>query len=379
LRRALKLRPDFHLARAELGRALAAMGDYAGARQEFDTVRNVPDLPPVARDALGRQVNAIDEAAAATTPAAGAPPAGPRVNGYVESSFGYDSNVNSGPSNQTLVIPALAFLGPATLSPSAMPKKSAFYEFAGGLSAAYPINNDWALFANAAGNIHQLFQNQEFRSALAGGEAGLARQVDGFGVFSLAGIGQGFMLGGSNFRNIFGAAGQWRQRFAETWDASVAVSWLRLQYPNLTGNDTNRYTVTGVLARRFEAPMKPSISLAVNVGKEAAIANAAVDPSINTAGTFNLLGARVGLEATFTPWLVGFVQSGYEVHQYTVYNQIFLDKRRDSLIDALGGVEIKFTDNISMRPSVQYSRTQSNFDLFKTQRWIAQSALRWSF
>jgi hypothetical protein len=380
LRHALKLRPDFHLARAELGRALAAMGDYAGAKQEFELVRNVPDLPPVARDALGRQVTAID--AALTAPAAQGQPAGPRVNGYIESSVGYDTNVNSGPSNQTLVIPGLAFLtggAPLTLLPAAMPKKSAFYELAGGLSVALPINNDWALFSNIAGNVHQLFTNQEFRSALAGGEVGVARQIQGLGTFSLAGIGQTFVLGGSTFRNIFGAAGQWRQRFADTWDASVAVSWLRMQYPNAIGNDTNRYTVTGIVAQRFETPMKPSISLAFNLGKEVAIPNAAVDPATNTAGSFNLMGARLGLEATFLPWLAGFFQTGYEVHQYTVFNQVFLDKRRDNLLDVLAGVEVKFTDNISVRPSVQFSRTESNFELFKTQRWIAQSALRWSF
>ena len=111
LRRALNVRPDFHTARAELGRALAAMGDLAGAKREFETVRNISDLPPVARDALGRRVAAIDEAVANQNVK--------RYSGYLESSIGYDTNVNAGPADSTLLIPALAFLGPATISPQA--------------------------------------------------------------------------------------------------------------------------------------------------------------------------------------------------------------------------------------------------------------------
>jgi Flp pilus assembly protein TadD len=372
LRRALQVRPDFHTARAELGRALAAMGDLAGAKREFETVRNIPDLPPVARDALGRRVAAIDEAVANQN--------AKRYSGYLESSIGYDTNVNAGPSDSTLLIPALAFLGPATISPQAMPKQSAFYEIAGGFSGALPINNETAVFANLAGNIHPLFDSSEFQTAVAGGEAGVARQVQNLGIFSVAGVAQTFLLGGQTFRNIYGAAGQWRQRLAEVWDTSIALSWLRLAYPNLDCTpvpagcqDTNRYTLTGTVARRFDTSMKPAVSLTANVGREVAI----------TEGydffSYNFVGVRGGVEVSPLAWMLVFAQASYEDHRYEADYPLFLVHRHDQLFDVLGGVEFKITDTLSLRPSVHWSQTRSNVGIFSNQRWITQAALRRAF
>ena len=372
LRRALNVRPDFHTARAELGRALAAMGDLAGAKREFEAVRNVTDLPPVARDALGRRVAAIDEAVANQN--------AKHYSGYLESSVGYDTNVNAGPSDQTLLIPALAFLGPATISPQAMPKKSAFYEIAGGFSGMLPIDNETALFANLAGNIHPLFDYSEFRTAVAGGEAGVARQVQNLGIFSVAGIAQTFLLGGQTFRNIYGAAGQWRQRLAQDWDTSLALSWLRLNYPNIdctpvpaSCQDTNRYTATGTIARRFDTSMKPALSLAANVGREIAITDGYDFLS------YTFVGVRGGFEVSPRPWMVIFVQAGYEDHRYDEDYPLFFVHRHDQLFDALGGVEFKIADALSLRPSVHWSQTRSNVGIFANQRWIAQTAIRWAF
>src|SRR5262245_1676576 len=46
LRRALATQPDNLVARAHLGRALAAIGDFTGARREIAALRDRPDLSP---------------------------------------------------------------------------------------------------------------------------------------------------------------------------------------------------------------------------------------------------------------------------------------------------------------------------------------------
>jgi hypothetical protein len=390
LRRALAARPDFHLARAELGRALAAMGDLAGAKREFQAVRDVKGLPVLARDAMGRQIIAIDEALTQVGPAGPqtraanesqgqpaktqAPQPRTRISGYLENSIGYDSNVNAGPSNESLLIPAFALLGPAAISPQAMPKKAGFYELAGGLSISHTIDNDTAAFANLIGNWHPLFDNNEFRTALAGGEAGIARRFGDLGIFSVAAIGQTFMMGDSAFRNLYGAAAQWRQRYADAWDASLAVSWLGLEYPGMTGQDTDRYSAAGTISRKWEQmPLAPVISITTNAGREIA----------RTAGmdflTFTLLGVRAGLETTWAPWLGAFLQLGYEDHRYDADYPLFFRHRHDGLLDALAGFEVKMSERVSLRPSVHYSETQSNVDLFNQKRWITTVTLRTTF
>ena len=372
LRSALKVRPDFHTARAELGRALAAMGDLAGAKREFEAVRNVQELPPVVRDAVGRHITAIDTAAANQS--------AKHYSGYLETSVGYDTNVNAGPSNQTLLIPALAFLGPATIAPQATPKRAGFYEIAGGFNGALPINNETAVFANLVGNIHPLFDYSEFRTALAGGETGIARQVQNFGIFSVSGIAQTFFLGGKTFRNIYGAAGQWRRPITEGWDTSLALSWLRLGYPNIDCTpdpagcqDTNRYTATGTVVRRFDTSMKPAVSLAANVGKEVAITDGFDFLS------YKFVGVRSGFEVSPLAWMTLFAQAGYEDHRYEADYPLFFIPRHDQVFDILGGVEFKLSDAVSIRPTVNWSQTRSNVSIFENKRWISQAALRWTY
>jgi Tfp pilus assembly protein PilF len=372
LRRALSVRPDFYTARAELGRALAAMGDLAGAKREFETVRNVPDLPPIARDAMGRQVTAIDQVVANQS--------AKRYSGYLESSIGYDTNVNAGPADQALFIPGLGVS--TTVSPQSMPKKSGFYELAGGFSGVLPIDNETVAFTNLAGDFHPLFDyNSEFGNAQAGGEAGVARQVPNVGILSVAGVAQTFLLGGQMFRNIFGAAAQWRKPWTDIWDTSVAVSWLRLDYPTVdcpapepSGcQNSNRFTLTGTVAGRFDTPMKPVVFLTVNVGKELTI------DSAEDFFSFGLLGVRAGFEFSPRAWMTFFMQGGYEYDRYDADFPLFFYPRRDQIIDALGGVEFKLSDAWSVRTSLRWYDTLSNVNLYTYQRLIAQTAVRWTF
>jgi hypothetical protein len=154
----------------------------------------------------------------------------------------------------------------------------------------------------------------------------------------------------------------------------VAVSWLGLEYPGMIGQDTDRYSATGTISRKWDkAPLAPVFSLTLNGGREIA----------RTDGmdflTFTLLGARAGLETTWAPWLTAFVQVGYEDHRYDADYPLFFRHRHDGLIDALAGFEIKMSERVSLRPSVHYSETQSNVDLFDQKRWITTVTLRTTF
>jgi hypothetical protein len=388
LRRALAARPDFHLARAELGRALAAMGDLSGAKREFEVVRTASGVPAAARDAMGRQVVAIDQAVTQTGPAnaqagpvkaAAPPPPRTQITGYIENAIGYDTNVNSGPSAASILIPLFINLGPAAIPAASQPKKSGFYELTGGLAIAHALNEDTALFANAVGNVHLLFDNREFRSAYVGGEAGIARKIGDFGTFALALIAQSYFIGDNDYRNIYGIAAQWRRRFADAWDASLVLSWLGFEYGKflgapIDGQDADRFTIGGTLSRRFEdMPSKPSISLTVNAGKELARNDSADHLS------FTLLGVRGGLEMNIAPPVVVFLQAGYEKHWYDADFPAFFVHRADDIYDVLGGFDVKVTDKLSLRPTLRYSETKSNVDLFDQKRWVGSMAARWSF
>ena len=119
--------------------------------------------------------------------------------------------------------------------------------------------------------------------------------------------------------------------------------------------------------------MKPALSLAANVGREIAITDGYDFLS------YTFVGVRGGFEFSPRPWMVIFAQAGYEDHRYDDDYPLFFVNRHDQLFDALGGVEFKITDAWSLRPSVHWSQTRSNVGIFSNQRWIAQTAIRWSF
>ncbi len=378
LRRAVQANPNFTIARAELGRALAAMGDLAGATRELEAVRGSAGLPTEVRNVIGQQITAIDQAALAPSrvqaPQAAPATTGPatRITGYFEASFGYDTNVNGGPTTDTLLIPAFISLGPAALSPQSLPLKSDFYELGGGLSIIHAFSDEVAAFANIVGNWHMLLDNQEFRTSLLGIEAGVARVVPGVGIFSFATVGQTFSIGDDTYRDAYGLAAQWRTKIAD-WEPSIAFTWLRLTYPHISMQNADRYTGTFALTRRFELPLEPTVSVAINVGKE--------DTEIgdNNFLSYNFRGVRGGVEFKLASWLISFVQAGYEVHRFDADYPLFFYARHEQLREYSGGFDVKLTENVSFRPSVRYYETRSNVDLFDSKRWIGQGTLRWTY
>ncbi len=373
LRRAVEARPGFHVARAEYGRALAAMGDLEGAKREFAQVRDVQGLPAPVRDAMGRQVIAIDSATAVQSTGGKNQPQ-TRVTGYIEQALGYDNNVNGGPSAMTISIPGIP-LGSGTLDPAAGKKESPFYEIAGGLSIAHAIDNQTALFANLLGNLHLLFTNNEFNTALIGGEFGIARQTMDGSIYSLAVIGQAFWLDESVYRAIYGIAGQWRKKVGE-WDANVALTWLGLEYPQAASYQmtADRYTVSGGIGRRLDkAPGQPSFLITLSGGKEITRDSAADHFS------YNFVGVRYSSDYMIARDVTVFAQLGYEYHSHDEDYPLFFTPRKESLYEVLLGFEWRATERISFRPTLRYSRTASNVDLFDTERWVWSAATRYSF
>jgi len=378
LRRSVEGNPNFTLARAELGRALAAMGDLAGAKREFEAVQTSGEIPSNVRNVIGQQITAIDQGSLTPSrvrpPEAAPAPTGPatRITGYFETGFGYDTNVNAGPTSDTLLIPAFAFLGPATLASSAVPKKSGFYDLGGGVSIIHAFTNELAVFANVVGNWHMLFQNQEFRTSLLGFEAGVARIVPGVGIFSVATVGQTYSMGDDTYRDAYGLVGQWRTKIGE-WEPSVAFTWLRLTYPHMSMQNADRYTGTFALTRRLDLPLEPVVSISPYVGKE--------DTEIgdNNFLGYNFRGVRAGLELRWAPWLTSFILAGYEVQRYDADYPLFFYPRHDQLREYAGGFDIKLAENVGFRPTVRYYETRSNVDLFDSKRWIWQGALRWTY
>jgi hypothetical protein len=151
------------------------------------------------------------------------------------------------------------------------------------------------------------------------------------------------------------------------------LSWLRLDYPDHNQLDADRYTATGSIARRLDLPLVPVISLAVNGGREVTR-----DP-LSDFFSFSFVGTRANLDLTLTPTIGAFAQASYEARDYDAEFPLFERQRADDLVEVVGGLEIKLTQDLLMRPSVRWSRTRSNVDLYNIERTSGSVALRWQF
>jgi long-subunit fatty acid transport protein len=58
---------------------------------------------------------------------------------------------------------------------------------------------------------------------------------------------------------------------------------------------------------------------------------------------------------------------------------LFLKGRKDTQYDASLGLRYRFTDAISVRPRVTYTRNDSNIGLYDYDRWTASVGARLSF
>src|SRR5690606_21397555 len=121
LERVLLVQPDHLQARAELGRAYLATGEYENARAAFRDVA-ARDIPPEARRLVGRYLGEIARLEPRQRIA---------ITGLIGLEFGYDSDANVGSSSDEWI---LGNGTPVIPLPVSLPKRSMVFGIDGAIS-----------------------------------------------------------------------------------------------------------------------------------------------------------------------------------------------------------------------------------------------------
>ncbi|HEU0162828.1 MAG TPA: tetratricopeptide repeat protein [Rhizomicrobium sp.] len=350
--RVLAVRPDQLQARAELGRAYIAMNEPEAARRELGVVQQQPSIPPAVRRTLDRYVNALD-----TSLSGG----GTRVSGQVSLSGGYDSNVNNSTSEPRILIPAFAALGYATLSPSAVAQEDGFAQAAGRLSVVHGLSVNQRLVADFTGSYRVNGAQDAFNQGLLGATIGFAHVTPDDGTFTISGQAQAYFVGGKDYRNAFGALGQWTFRRGE-YDLGLYAQYLKLAYPSNAPQDADRYALGVTLGREIQSAW-PSYLFGSVYGGQEITENPAFD---NLSYTY--AGARLGLEMKATPDLSIIPSLAVETNQYLAAEPLFL-KTRDTLRTDLDvTVRYRINPQLSLGVNVTYTNANSNIPLYDFER-----------
>jgi tetratricopeptide (TPR) repeat protein len=355
--RVLAVRPGNAEARAEIARAYALSGDVDTARAQFDTVLQDPTLPDPVRQRFTRLVRDYSKTINGSNA---------NLTGFIDASGGYDSNINTATSLQSVLIPLFANFGPGTLSGNARAAHDAFAEVQSGLSGVTGVGRSDRLFASVLGSYHGNYGSRDFNQASATGTAGIAHSFANRDTVSLSGQAQQFWLGTSSYRQSYGAIGQYTHLLAGGRALSLSGQYFHLHYDNQPLLDANRYALGVSYAdRRFV--------VSASGGREKTVQKAGNAQS----NYFGDASISAELPITTKAAFVGGV--GFDLRRYDEPDALFLAKRHDERVDASAGLKLIMSQHLSLRPRLTYTRNFSNIPIYDFKRFTASFGVRYEF
>ena len=355
--RVLAVQPRNARAQAELARAYAMAGDVDTARAEFETVRGDPSIPDPVRNRIDGVVRQLD-----TAIAGGAS----EITGYIDVEGGYDSNINTATDAISITLPLFAFLGPATLNGAAREQDAGFYQIQGGLSGSTPLSRQTRLFGSVLGNWRDNVDSRFVDQASAVGTVGVAHSLANGDVISLSGQAQRFWLGHNGYRTSVGGDVRYTKRLSNDRALSVSGQYFRLNYDGNPLQDAERFSGSITYADK-------NIYGGIGGGKEETRRPGADQLS------YLFVNAQLGGEWSLGEKAAVIAGASVEHRNYDSRDPLFLQGRNDTQYDASLGLRYRFTDTISIRPRVTYTRNDSNIGLYDYDRWTASVGARLSF
>jgi outer membrane protein len=335
--RILAIEPNYVGVRLEMGRAYLALGDYARAKLEFETVLRFENLPPDIRE------QAAIYARAAERYLSGQRAVG---YGYAEYGFGYDSNPLSLTSRRSVVIAGNEVL--------LQDRKSDHYHalsFGGEL--VHSLTNRFSLYAgaDARGRIYNDVDAADFGSL--DGRAGLGYSEARTSARLGAVVGS-YRLDNATLRQHYGLTTDWRYLLGTQDQAAVTLSATRYRYATdaTALEDFDLYQASVGWLRSVNSG-RGAVGLTLLLGLEDATKD-------RLDGDKPFFGGRLTVQNAFTDRVGAFLVAGFQHGEYSRPNATFEVTRRDTLYDATIGVTWAFAPGWSLRPQVLYIKNNSN-------------------
>jgi hypothetical protein len=358
--RILAVEPNYLGVRLEMGRAYMALGDYARAKLEFETVLRFDNLPPGLREQAQVYSKAADDTLAGKKTVG---------YGYLEAGYGYDSNVQSATRNSEI---SVVNGNTIVLDPTQRKRSDHYKSVALGGELVHALTERFSAFAgaDARGRAYNNIDVADFGS------------LDGR-------FGLGYNAGDNSARLGFNAGRYWldydktRDSVGSTVDyrhlvtkqdqfiVNAGASRFHFLSEDLKVNNFDLYQAAmGWL--HASADGRAAAGLTIVYGKENAT-NGRSD------GDKPFYGARITLQSAFTDQIGAFVLGGVQRGKYSQVNELFDTRRVDTLYDVTAGMAWSFAKGWSLRPQVVYYKNKSNISLFQYDKTDVSLNLRVDF
>lgn len=357
LERATIVQPGNTRARAELGRAMFAVGDSKSARTLLEQAK-AQGAPAEAALTIDQFLRAIDVAEAQMRSS---------WRAYVEFGIGHDSNASSGPGNPNVAVPVI---GGIVLGPNSVKRDATFANMAAGVSGRHVLDSRWSIVGNASANRRVNRNESVFNNDQVNLLGGVSYRLDRHEV-TVAAVYEDYNYNGSTSRTQRGLVGEWAMRVDNLREVGAYLQWSRLHYPSQTIRDAHRTVVGGSYAQRL-----PGDWLAwggLYAGNEDESANNRPDLG------HSLAGLRVGAQKTIRADLSGFVALNYEHRSYGGQDPIFRVKRSDNQSTLALGLNWVPAKTWRVTPQLSHIRNNSNIVINDYDRTLLSVTARKEF
>ena len=359
LERVLSVQPENSRARAELGRALFAVGDNAGARKVLLETKkdNIPAEAAATIDKFLQAIDRADEAAKSS------------IKLYVETSLGYDTNINSGPGNANVAVPAFGGFV-FTLNNANLSTKDIFATLGAGVSARQLIDPRLSLIGNLSVNGRMHGQNKAFDATQIDGNAGANYRYDKHEFSGVVQAGS-YYLNAAKARDQAGLVGEWTYRLNGEQQWSSYLQWSQLSYPSQSARDAARTVIGTSYAQGFRSGLLFFAGAYVGIEKQK---NGAF-PNLG----HKLYGVRTGAQQILSEGVSLFGGLSYENRKYGGPDPLFLAVRQDTQFNINLGLNWVPAKTWKVTPQLSYTSVKSNIPVSDFQRTTFAVTLRKDF
>lgn len=358
--RILAVDPNYAGVRLEMGRAYLALGDYARAKLEFETVLRFNNLPPGLREqAVAYSKAAEDRLAGKATV----------FKGYIEYGYGYDSNPQSATAANPITV-ANGFL--IFLDNTSLERSDHYHALTAGGEVIHGLSERFSVYAGGDARLRGYREVDVANYGQLDGRLGLG-YASGPNSGRLGVTGGRYFLDEQKVRDNAGVTAEYRRLIGTRDQVSVNVLAGGYRYlpDTLKVNDYDLFQGTlGWLGVVSDG--RGIVGLSVLAGEEQAT-NGRLD------GDKPFYGARLTLQNTLTERTGVFVLAGVQRGKYKEIHPTFGVRRVDELYDFIAGISWNFARGWSLRPQLVYLKNKSNVALFEYDRTDLSLNLRLDF
>jgi tetratricopeptide (TPR) repeat protein len=358
--RILAVDPNYVGVRLEMGRAYLALGDYARAKLEFETVLRFSNLPPDLREQAVIYGKAAEDRLAGKTTL---------FKGYIEYGYGYDSN----PQSNTSVSQITAANGfTIFLDRDSLKRSDHYHALTAGGEVIHGLTERFSVYAGGDARIRGYRELDIADYQQLDGRAGFGYN-DGPNSGRIGVIGGRYFLDHQKVRDNAGFTADYRRLIGTRNQISVSLLGAGYRYlaEPLKVNDYDLYQGSiGWLGVVSEG--RGVVGLSLLGGFEKATEG-------RSDGDKPFYGGRLTLQHTLTERIGIFVLGGVQRGKYKERNPTFDTTRLDTLYDLVGGLTWSFARGWSLRPQVLYLKNKSNISLFEYDRTDVSLNVRFDF